>query len=242
MRYLKKFNEELRPMTYMSAARKLDKMGHHDRATVLKDWAGEMEKKEEMLKWKDRIQDYAPFGTFNLTVKNPETGQKLVGDFHLDINFDDLSFSDEPENGIGLFIGLIPSSEELIYQYMELCPDHDFGNGFFWGKIFILKYNIVDERVEFNKWELFDYDSDMSGEISVADRASANKFKNLLIKMTTDSDLRYPSGYSDHIEVWDKLTASILGEASFASDYGFELEDIAKYIRTISPNLLYTTI
>lgn len=241
MRYLKKFNEELRPMTYMSAARKLDKMGHHDRATVLKDWAGEMEKKEEMLKWKDRIQDYAPFGTFNLTVKNPETGQKLVGDFHLDINFDDLSFSDEPENGIGLFIGLIPSSEELIYQYMELCPDHDFGNGFFWGKIFHMNYKLTD-KVEFTKWELWDYDSEMNGEVAFSDRASANKFKNLLIKIFSDSSLGYPSGYTDEEFMYQKLQASILISNSFSSEYGLELEHIANFIRTISPNLLYKTL
>ena len=53
---------------------------------------------------------------------------------------------------------------------------------------------------------------------------------------------KFPSGYTDHIEMWDKLTSSILGDAGWSSDYGFELEDIAKYIRTISPNLLYTTL
>jgi hypothetical protein len=225
----------------MSAARKLDKMGHHDRATVLKDWAGEMEKKEEMLKWKDRIQDYAPFGTFNLTVKNPETGKKLVGDFHLDINFDDLSFSDESENGIGLFIGLIPSSEELIYQYMELCADHDFGNGFFWGKIFHMNYKLTD-KVEFTKWNLWDYDSEMNGEVAFSDRASANKFKNLLIKIFTDPNLGYPSGYNDVEYMYQKLQASILIENSFSSEYGLELEHIADYIKTISPNVLYKAL
>jgi hypothetical protein len=176
-----------------------------------------------------------------MTIKNDD-GETITGDFYLDINFDDMAFLDEPENGITFFLGLIPTSEELINKYKELCQDFDFGNGFFWGKIFHIEYNIVDQKVELTKWDFDDYDSDMNGKITFADRASANKFKKLLIKMTTDSDLRYPSGYTDHVEVWDKLTASILGEASFASDYGFELEDIAKYIRTISPNLLYTTI
>ena len=134
MKYLKKFNEELRPQTYRSAARKLDKLGHTDRAQALKDWALETEKKEEMIKWKDSIQDYAQFGTFKMTIKNEETGKTLTGDFHLDISFDALAFGDQPESGICFFIGLIPTSEDLIYQYIEVCPDHDFGNGFFWGK------------------------------------------------------------------------------------------------------------
>jgi hypothetical protein len=47
MKYLKKFNEELRPQTYMSAARKLDKLGHTDRANALKDWAKETEKRRD---------------------------------------------------------------------------------------------------------------------------------------------------------------------------------------------------
>ena len=241
MKYLKKFNEELKPSTYFSASRKLAKIGHLDRSKDLKDWGLEMESREEMGKWRKNIEKYSPFGVFKMTIKNDD-GETITGDFYLDINFDDMAFLDEPENGITFFLGLIPTSEELINKYKELCQDFDFGNGFFWGKIFHIEYNIVDQKVELTKWDFDDYDSDMNGKITFADRASANKFKNLLIKMTTDSDLRYPSGYTDHVEVWDKLTASILGEASFASDYGFELEDIAKYIRTISPNLLYTTI
>jgi hypothetical protein len=242
MKYLKKFNEELRPQTYMSAARKLDKLGHTDRANALKDWAREMETKEEMIKWKDRIQDYAQFGTFKMTIKNPENGETLTGDFHLDISFDEMAFSDEPESGISFFLGLIPTSEELINQYIELCPDYDFGNGFFWGKIFNLEFEIVDDMVQFKKWNFWDYDEDMNGKVTFADRSSANKFKNLLIQFFTNKDLGYPSGYTDADDIYEKLETCILAENSFSSDYGFKLEDAAEYIRTISPNLLYSTL
>lgn len=241
MKYLKKFNEELRPQTYMSAARKLDKLGHHDRANALKDWSREVEKKEEMIKWKDLIQDYAQFGTFKMTIKNTETADTLTGDFHLDISFDDLQFSDEPESGICFFIGLIPTSEDLIHQYMELCPDYDFGNGFFWGKIFNLQYELSD-TVKFTKWNMWDYDDEMNGKVAFADRGSANKFKNLLIQIFTNSELGYPSGYTDADDLYEKLTNCILAENSFSSEYGFKLEDAANYIRTISPNLLYSAL
>jgi hypothetical protein len=238
MKYLKRFNEELRPQTYMSAARKLDKLGHHDRAKVLKDWAREVEMKEEMIKWKDRIQDYAQFGTFKMSIKNPDTGETLTGDFHLDISFDEMAFSDEPESGISFFIGLIPTSEDLIHQYMELCPDYDFGNGFFWGKIFNLEYELGD-TVTFTKWNFWDYDD---GKITFSDRGSANKFKTLLIQFFTNRDLGYPSGYTDVDDMYEKLESCILAENSFSSEYGFKLEDAAEYIRTISPNLLYSTL
>jgi hypothetical protein len=241
MKHLKKFNEELRPQTYMSAARKLDKLGHTDRANALKDWAKETEKKEEMIKWQDRIQDYAQFGTFKLTIKNTETNETLTGDFHLDVNFDDLAFSDEPESGITFFLGLIPTSEDLIYQYMELCPDYDFGNGFFWGKIFNLQYELGD-TVVFTKWNMWDYDDEMNGKVNFADRASANKFKNLIIQIFSNTQLGYPSGYTDADDLYEKLTNTILAENSFSSDYGFKLEDAAEYMRTISPNLLSSTI
>ena len=242
MKYLKKFNEELRPQTYMSAARKLDKLGHTDRANDLKDWAREMEKKEEMIKWQDHIQDYAPFGTFKMTIKNAQTDESITGDFHLDVNFDELAFSDEPENGITFFLGLIPSSEDLIHQYMELCPDYDFGNGFFWGKVFTLKYDLSDEQVKFTNYELWDYDDEMNGKVAFADRGSANRFKNLLIQIFSNPQLGFPSGYTDADDLYEKLTNCILAENSFSSDYGFRLEDAAEYIRTISPNLLYSTI
>lgn len=241
MKHLKKFNEELRPQTYISAARKLDKLGHTDRANALKDWAKETEKKEEMIKWQDRIQDYAQFGTFKLTIKNTETNETLTGDFHLDVNFDDLSFSDEPESGITFFLGLIPTSEDLIYQYMELCPDYDFGNGFFWGKIFNLQYELGD-TVVFTKWNMWDYDDEMNGKVNFADRASANKFKNLIIQIFSNPQLGYPSGYTDADDLYEKLTNTILAENSFSSDYGFKLEDAAEYMRTISPNLLSSTL
>ena len=241
MKYLKKFNEELRPQTYMSAARKLDKLGHTDRSQALKDWARETEKKEEMIKWKDRIQDYAQFGAFKMDIKNEETGETLTGDFHLDINFDSLAFGDEPESGICFFIGLIPTSEDLIHQYIEVCPDYDFGNGFFWGKIFNLECELGD-TVKFVKWNMWDYDDSMNGKVNFADRASANKFKNLLIQIFSNPQLGYPSGYTDADDLYEKLTNCILAENSFSSDYGFRLEDAAEYIRTISPNLLYSTL
>ena len=241
MKYLQKFNEELRPQTYRSAARKLDKLGHTDRAQALKDWALETEKKEEMIKWKDSIQDYAQFGTFKMTIKNEETGKTLTGDFHLDISFDALAFGDQPESGICFFIGLIPTSEDLIYQYIEVCPDHDFGNGFFWGKIFNLEYELGD-TVKFVKWNMWDYDDSMNGKVNFVDRGSANKFKNLLIQIFTNRELGYPSGYTDSNSLYEKLENCILAENSFSSDYGFRLEDAADYIRTISPNLLYSTL
>jgi len=237
MKYLRKFNEELKPQTYRSAARKLTKLGHTDRANTLTNWANEMENKEEMVKWKDQLQDYANFGTFNINIRNIETDEKMTGEFALAIHFDELAFSDEPESGICFFVGLVPTSEELIQKCNEFMSDPEFGNGFYWGMIFNLEYNITDQ-IKFKKWNLWDYDDNLSGKVAFADRASANKFKNLLIKIVSDSQLNYPSGYTDVAYLYQKLEAVILAEQSFSSEYGFQLEDTADYIKTISPNEL----
>jgi hypothetical protein len=242
MKYLKRFNEELKSDTYLRASRKLKKLGHTDRAKELQEWGAKVERDEEMIKWKERMQDFGPFGTFKLNVENPDTGESLVGDFYLDITFDELAFSDDPDGGFGHFVGIIPTSEELITKCDKLMPCAEFGNGFYWGFIFNLEYEIVNEQVQFKKFNFWDYDDNLSGHISFADRSSANKFKNLMIKMYSDPQLGYPSGYNDANDIWEKLNSCILVQNSFSSDYGFQLENVAEYIRTISPNLLYKTV
>jgi hypothetical protein len=240
MKYLKKFNERLKSQTYLNASRKMDRLGHTDRAKDLKDWASKVEKDESIIKWRDRIDEFSKFGTFNMSIKNKDTGDIISGDFYLNITFDELAFSDEPGEGIGLFLGLIPASEDLKHQYFDLLPDADFGNGFFWGKIFNIEWDITNPAgVVFKKFNFWDYDS---GSISFSDRGSANRFKNLLIQIFSNPKLDYPSGYNNANNIWEKLESCILVENSFSSEYGFKLEDIADYIRTISPNELFSKL
>jgi hypothetical protein len=254
MKYLKRFNEELKPRTYLSAAKKLTAIGHTDRANALKDWAGETEKREEITKWKEQLQNYSPFGIYKMNVVNPETGEKLTADFALDVNFDELAFEDsfeyekekDPNNVSGVniffFIGLIPTSEELIKKCEEIMPEPEFGNGMFWGMCFGIDFKVQNGEVIFDKFSLDDYDDNLSGNVSFADRASAGKFKNLLKSIFTNPDLNYPSGYTDAASLYEKLEQVILIRQGFSSDYGFELKNVADFINTQSPNTMYKTI
>jgi hypothetical protein len=235
MKYLRRFNEELSPEIYQNAADKLKKMGHVDRAKDLDEWA-------DLTNWKKELEEYSKYGIFKITIKNPETGEKVTGEFTLDIIFDQLAFEDDPESGIGHTIGITPTTKELIDKCNSIMPEPDMGNGFYWAFFFNLNYNINNDVVEITGFDLFDYDDSQTGEVAFADRASANKFKNLMIKIYSDKNLDYPSGYTDADNLWDKLTTSILGNASYASEYGFKLEDVANYIRTISPNELYKSL
>ena len=254
MKYLKRFNEELRPRTYLSAAKKLTAIGHTDRANTLKDWAIETEKREEMNKWKERLQEYSPFGIYKVNVVNPESGEMFTADFALDLSFDELAFEDSFEfekqkdpnniNGVSIFffIGLIPTSEEVLKKCEEVMPESEFGNGMFWGMCFSVDLKVQNGEVILDKFALDDYDENLSGNVSFADRASAGKFKTLLKNIFSKSDLNYPSGYTDVDSLYEKLEQVILIRQGFSSDYGFELKNVADFINTISPNTMYKTI
>ena len=254
MKYLKRFNEELRPRTYLSAAKKLTAIGHTDRANTLKDWANETEKREEIAKWKEQLQEYSPFGIYKVNVVNPESGEMFTADFALDVNFDELAFEDnfefekqkDPNNISGVsiffFIGLIPTSEEILKKCEEVMPEPEFGNGMYWGMCFGIDFKVENGQVILDKFALDDYDDNLSGNVSFADRASAGKFKNLLKSIFSNSDLNYPSGYTDVDSLYQKLEQVILIQQGFSSDYGFELKNVADFINTQSPNTMYKTI
>ena len=254
MKYLKRFNEELRPRTYLSAAKKLTAIGHTDRANTLKDWASETEKREEITKWKERLQEYSPFGIYKVNVVNPESGEMFTADFALDLSFDELAFEDSFEfekqkdpnniNGVSIFffVGLIPTSEEVLKKCEEVMPESEFGNGMFWGMCFGIDFKVQNEQVILDKFTLDDYDENLSGNVSFADRASAGKFKNLLKSIFSNPDLNYPSGYTDADSIYQKLEQVILIRQGFSSDYGFELKNVADFINTQSPNTMYKTI
>lgn len=254
MKYLKKFNEELRPRTYLSAAKKLTDIGHTDRAKKLKDWAEETEKREEVQKWKDNLQDYALFGTYKINIVNPETEEKLTADFYLDLSFDELAFEDnfeyekekDPNNikdvSMFFFIGLIPTSEETLRKCMEIMPEPEFGNGMFWGMSCGIDFKVEKGQVVLEKFALDDYDDSLSGNVSFADRASAGRFKTLLKNIFINPELNYPSGYTDVEYMYQKLEQVICIQQGFSSEYGFELKDVADFINQQSPNTMYKTI
>ena len=253
MKYLKKFNEELKPGTYFSAARKLAKIDA-GRSAKLKEWGQKMETREELQKWKESLQVHSPFGIFKITVKNPKTGKNFTADFAIDLNFDELAFEDSYEYekeksegdildlNIPFFIGIIPTSEETMNLCNEIMPEAEFGNGFYWGMCLSLGFDIIGGKVQFKKFELDSYDSGLSGEVSLADRASAGKFKTLLVNIFSNPNFNYPSGYTDAASIYEKLEQVILIRQSFSSDWGFALEHVAEFIKTISPNTLYKAI
>jgi hypothetical protein len=105
-----------------------------------------------------------------------------------------------------------------------------------------IDFKVQNGQVILDKFTLEDYDENLSGNVSFADRSSANKFKNLLKSIFSNPELNYPSGYTDVDYMYQKLEQVILIRQGFSSDYGFELKQAADFINTQSPNTMYKTI
>ena len=121
-------------------------------------------------------------------------------------------------------------------------PESEFGNGMFWGMFCGVDFKVENAQVVIEKFNLDDYDDNLSGNISFADRTSANKFKTLLKNIFTNPELNYPSGYTDVNSLYEKLEQVILVQQGFSADYGFDLKSVADFINTQSPNEMYKTI
>lgn len=248
MKYLKKFNEELKPQTYRSAAAKLLKQSpfNKERADDLRDWADKREMVEDSAKWEKMKQECSKFGTYNLQIGNNADGTEFVGRFHPYITFDRDGFLDEYEYNkekgadfdmqLGLFLGSIPADQETLEKCIETMPDPDFNNGFFWtNNISILIY-FENGSTKIHDIMIDEYDDSLTGSVSVTDRNSAQTLKTLLAKMFSDPGLGYPSGYNDFDSFYEMFEAKVLAEAGLSSDYGFSMEAIADFLKGVSAN------
>jgi hypothetical protein len=191
MKHLKKFNEELEPSTYLTASRKLKKLGHERRAKSLEDWGRASEKRVSLEKWKKNIQEYSQWGkaTFKFMSKNYEI---FRGDFYLIFTFDDYgnldSITNMKETSKGYFnfninfaLGLIPVDEETLQKCISKFPDPYFGNGFFWGNWVSINYKVENEKLSFSGVSYNPYDESVTLEPELVDRRGALTLKKSLI-------------------------------------------------------------
>lgn len=238
MKYLKRFNEELSSNTYMSAARKLKKIGNKsslDRAETLKSWAGETKKKEEHSDWLKGVEEYSKFGT---PVKAKLESGKNLG-FYIDVSFDPMSFADtleceldnNPDNvsgSIPFYVRLVPATQKDFDESTNELGFDYFGTGF-QAYYINVDYTIINDVVTLTNFELYQEEEVMITLSPIG----ASRLKDLLIKILSDRTLNYPSSDTRYENEYETLNATIIMEAGFSSTYGFELQDIADYIATI---------
>ncbi len=125
MRYLKRFDEELKTQTYKSAAAGLNKLGHTKRADDLNVWADTAREKEEARKLKETIDLYSKHGVFKADLAG------VIGNFYLWFGFDEYQNGENweywQEDGrfegsrlwVTLDICLYPADQETFEKCVE---------------------------------------------------------------------------------------------------------------------------
>ena len=209
MRYLKKYNEELKSDTYKSAADKLARMGHVKRPEELMKWHAITKEKEEIAKEEARLkaieeakrkalEEASKLGVYKITLT--DRGDKFTGDFYVyfywekdmfDESYHDWKKFDSHSIWIQLSFAVIPASEESKEYANEVLSKEIGGssdNKYWLGQIGLKLSqggNTYDEESNKETFELKPdgsyYQEDWhSIDWHMADRASAQKFKKMI--------------------------------------------------------------
>jgi hypothetical protein len=250
MKHIKKFNEELSPRVYSSAAVKLKKMGHERRSKELEEHAETAAKREEIIRWKKNIDEYSKYGKIKLRFKaNKYNKKEYEGDFYFQLVFNDdiasESIGGTMQNSKGyfdfsipFFVGIIPVDEETKQLCDHNMTDSDFSNGFYWGLWVSIRYKVEDEKIKFNDISYNTYDESLTGSIEFADRKSAVVFKKTL-KYCFEELSDYPSDSTKTPDIYDLLYRTLCQELELLPDYNLSMEKILSDINSFSINKLY---
>lgn len=247
MKYLKRFNEELKSDVYRRASRKLAKKGMQKRANTLSEWGDVVANKESLEKWKRNVEEYKKFGTFKIQISDKDGKILIVDDFYIELVFDGLGFADNYEcakqgsedkdnfkvtYSFPFQYSIIPTSEDQIAKLEEVLPEPEFSNGSYWAGFFGFDFDVVNGRVEFTKTHNDDYDNSLTGVCKFSDRLSAVRLRNLL-KSILMNEVKYPSAMTHISDMYEYLESVILAEVGMSGDYGFELKYLADFINRV---------
>ena len=286
MKYIKKFNE-LKTSTYVSASKKLAKIGHEDRSMNIKQHGIDMKKKNLYSNTDKLITQYAKYGIFNYKIND------FVGNFYLKIDFlDDMfndiydvnDFNDNIIQTLPIAIDLIPANDETKdyvynkfneslsdslsmeclmlwislryftndsanikkypniksfptdakYEFNDLYKDESTGDFYIYDGFNYIKKNC---SVYVNSFDLETWGEYYDKKIEISDRSSALKLRKLLIEIFSNENFDYPT--RNNSTIYDDLERTLLIQNSFSSDFGFEIESIGDYFKTISVNRFY---
>jgi hypothetical protein len=254
MKYLKRFNEELKSQTYKSAARKLNKIvkekpvlakaiGAEKRAKDLEEYAKNIEEKEELKKWQENVGIFSKYGEFNfeLSRKGVNIPSKVYS-FYLYLQTDiemlrdewDENDSDNRTISLGFAGGLIPKNIEDCKE-IEMNYSSDFYNGFFWGFWIYVDYKVENSEVSYKGIRIYDYDDI---PVQIADRKTAVSLKKLLVNCFEET-YEYPSGYTDITNMYDKVNQSAIQDLEISATYGIDMGRIKEDIKNTQITSFY---
>ena len=253
MRYLRKYNEELKSDTYKSAADKLTKMGHVKRPEELMKWhviSKEREKEEAKRK---AIEESSKLGTYKMTLSGAHG--KFTGDFYIyfywnndnfDESYQDWKSFDNSSLWLQFDFAVLPASEESK-EFAQNVLNKEIGLNYD-GKCYLgcFGLNLSQSGNEYNEEtnkETFvlkpnggfyfeEYDS-----IAwyMADRANAQKFKKMLYDVFEGNIV-----WRETPELPGGLKEQILDFLCSDMDHTLEeFEEFIESLKRISVNKLY---
>lgn len=258
MKYLNRYNEELKSSTYKSAADKFTKLGHTKRAGQLMQHHEKSLLREEIETWKKQVQTYSKYGTIKVTIENKSLETNNEEEFYfcfypwLDSYREETARLVRGTQGdnweiitsIYLEMWLIPKTEEQLYRIKEDWRRNFTGLGFQTNTLRIdfklepNNFNIYNHKFYYNDGGFPSYIN-----IKIADRPSAGRVKILLKKFFSDSSIEYPvpDWFSEKYKtMYRTLSSIILAEPGVSLECGLSMDDFADYIGTISPNKFWS--
>jgi hypothetical protein len=249
MKYLRKFNEELKPETYINAAKGLKRLGHGNRANELEKWSNDVKAREIDLKKKETIDKYSKFGVFRINISGD------IGNFYIRLT----NLLSDNEDNFDYWSNNSSEGESNFWHIFsfDLIPVDDYSfnllksNGFYINDYGVAGgmsiHHVAISKPGETPFSNGEWDLDAKGikntfyvdteeiDLYFENRVEAIKYKNLLadlfegkIEMGESSDK--PGGIKeDMIDFYCNRKGADIDL----------FDDIAKNIRTMSVNKLY---
>ena len=262
MRYLRKYNEELKSDTYKSAADKLAKMGHVKRPEeLMKFHVVAKEKEKEEVKRK-ALEEASKLGTYKMTLKgrrslpHQQKGNdiKFTGDFYVyfywnndnfDESYEDWKRFDASSIWLTFDLAVLPASEESK-EFAQNVLDKEIGLSYD-GKCYLGSFglNLTQGGNSHDENDKPTYVLKPNGEFYfeehdsiswyMADRASAQKFKKMLYDVFEGNIV-----WRETPELPGGVKEQILDFLCSDMDHTLEeFEEFIESIKRISVNKLY---
>ena len=231
MKYIKKFNEELKSSTYYSAAKKTTELGaDKENVGIYKDRAGkfsargdEEKSKENKNEWLNTLEKFK-----GKTIVRGRLNNLALGNYYISLEIDDDivdnfleegPIQDGAEIAIFFYIGFVPADEETY----ETCSKYSFGseidNGIF---NYILMSGITFEVNNGSYHNLDFYYHDHGGDFTFTQIKDYKVLKN---RFVLDIKTKFKSEIDE-----------IIAGLGIGADYGIDFEDIYNFMKNYNVN------
>lgn len=239
MKYLKRFNEELKSYTYYRTSQKLKRAGHIKRSERLKEYSKKVRLDEEKVEWKKNVAEYGKYGTYKFSFTKKEF--TTVDDYYIMLipgidNTVDSYDKNSDNNRIVFEIRLIPTTSEVadkMNNYISddgswgLCPG-------FWAEIHFTESDDVD--LKFTDFNLETYDFTI-GVYKPYDRRCVNGIKKIFVDIFSKKIPFYDSCYNGMKNMSDKVEDMMRNDLNVPEYRNLELSN---FMKTINVNKYYS--